>query len=291
MFTYRYSQRDSDQEEAELLPDELMEELSNQLMTQGSLSRAFHMMTQSGVGKEGEKKVKGLLDLLKKLRSLRQETLDKYKLSTLMDDLRRRMEQVKRAEREGIRNCLEAALQRKGEAAPREGDLSAADKEELLKMLERLSEQKQAFLDRLPDDLGGAVRELTDYEFTDDGAREQFNELLQMLQRRVAESHFRDMLEKLQGLPKEKMASLKEMVQRLNEMLEERAGGREPDFEDFVKDFGAMFGERPPSSFGELVEDMQHQLAQMQSLMASLDVESRESLQKALDSAISDDSL
>lgn len=291
MYVYRYSRRDDSLEGDELLAEELMEELSNQLMSHGSLSRALHVMRQTGIGEEGEKKVKGLLNLLKQLRTKRQELLDKYKLSELMNDLRRRLDQIVEAEREGIKKRLEEARQRYEDARSGESSLSASDQEALLRMLERLSERNNAFLDSLPKDVGGAIDKLKDYEFTDSGAKEQFDDLMQTLQKLVAESHFRDLHQRLQGMSPENMATLKEMVKHLNRMLEERMAGRQPDFEGFMEKFGAMFGEQPPSSFEQLIEEIQRQLAQMQSLMASLDAESREALQKTLNAAIRDEEL
>jgi hypothetical protein len=52
------------------------------------------------------------------------------------------------------------------------------DPETLRRMLENMAAKKQQFLDDLPQDLGGAVKALTDYEFMDPEAQRLFQELL-----------------------------------------------------------------------------------------------------------------
>jgi len=57
-------------------------------------------------------------------------------------------------------------------------------------MLDNLAQRKRQFLDGLPEDVPGQIKELSDYEFMDDDARAQFQELLQMLQQQVMQNYF-----------------------------------------------------------------------------------------------------
>ena len=62
--------------------------------------------------------------------------------------------------------------------------------------------------------------------------------------------------------------------------------GEEPNFESFMQQFGNFFGDNPPQNLDELVENLQNQIAQAQSLMDSLSPEVRQELQDLLDSLL-----
>ena len=66
--------------------------------------------------------------------------------------------------------------------------------------------------------------------------------------------------------------------------------GRTPDFNGFMERYGDMF---PPgiNSLDELLEHLQRQMAQMQSLLQSMSPEAREELRQMMDALIQDDSL
>ena len=74
----------------------------------------------------------------------------------------------------------------------------------------------------------------------------------------------------------EQMAALKEMLVQLNQMLQDRAMGREPDFDGFMQQFGPTFGPNPPGNMEELLDQLMRQMAQMQSLMESVFPETRQ---------------
>jgi uncharacterized protein with von Willebrand factor type A (vWA) domain len=76
------------------------------------------------------------------------------------------------------------------------------------------------------------------------------------------------------------MARLREMLQDLNRMLRERAGGGEPDFEAFRQKWGASFP--GVESLDELVEHLARQSAAMQSLLQSLSPGQRSQLDEMM---------
>jgi uncharacterized protein with von Willebrand factor type A (vWA) domain len=77
-------------------------------------------------------------------------------------------------------------------------------------------------------------------------------------------------------------------VEAINQMLEQRMRGEEPDFQGFMEQFGDFFGENKPQSLDELIERLQQQMAQAQSLLDSLSPEDRDSLDELLRSQLDD---
>jgi uncharacterized protein with von Willebrand factor type A (vWA) domain len=84
---------------------------------------------------------------------------------------------------------------------------------------------------------------------------------------------------------------MKQMVDDLNDMLLKRIAGDDPGFEEFMRKYGDMFGPNPPQSLDELVEQMQRQMAAMQSLMMSMSTEDYEQLQNLLKDRLGDPEL
>src|ERR687893_2751572 len=101
MFT-RYSRWDGSQEPFGLDADELMESMSDDLLDDGDLWRALQKMLRRGAENEQGDRMQGLRDLMEQLRNQRRENLDRYDMSSLLDDLKERLENVLKTEREGI---------------------------------------------------------------------------------------------------------------------------------------------------------------------------------------------
>ncbi len=60
-------------------------------------------------------------------------------------------------------------------------------------MLKNVVEKKQNFLENLPDDVGGRVKELQEYEFMDPEAAAKFQELMEMLKKTLMDTFFKDL--------------------------------------------------------------------------------------------------
>src|SRR5881409_1895625 len=211
----------------------------------------------------GSPNMSGLEQLLKQLREARERELGRYNLDTTVEELRQRVQDVIDTERQGIERRLK-------EAAP-----------EARKLLDRIARQRNDQLDRLPDDLGGRVKGLRNYEFVDDEARQKFEELMQKLQQQMLDQMFQGIKGSLQQMQGQDLSRVRDMVRELNKMLEQRMEGRTPDFNGFMQRFGDMF---PPgiNNLDELLEHLQRQMAQMQSLMQSLSPEAREELRQMM---------
>jgi uncharacterized protein with von Willebrand factor type A (vWA) domain len=74
-------------------------------------------------------------------------------------------------------------------------------------------------------------------------------------------------------------------------MMQDRLAGNEPDFDQFMQQYGDLFGDNPPQSLDELISQMQHQMGQMQSLLDSLPGEMRSQLQDLLADKVGDPEL
>jgi uncharacterized protein with von Willebrand factor type A (vWA) domain len=282
MEKFLYSKWDGSQELFELDKDKLMNELGRQMMRHGDLSRALRALQRNSFrGQPGQ--MPSLEKLLERLRRIKQEQLNQYNLDSMVDEIKQRLDDILKTEREGIQSKLEEARQK---ARSEGGELSPEVRERLLKNIEDRAAQNQTKLNGLPPDIGGQIRELSEYDFMDEDARNKFNELMDMLKKQAMEQFGKGLVENLKNLDPGALANMRHMVEALNQMLEQRLNGETPDFEGFMQQFGGFFGDNPPRNLEELVETLQDQIAQAQSLMDSLSPEVRQQLQDLLDSMV-----
>src|SRR5579859_5670677 len=265
---FRYSRWDGTQRVDDLDAGDVLDALSDDLMNYGDLNAALQRLLRWG-----SPNMPGLENLLKQLREARERELGRYNLDSTVEQLRQEVQEVIDSERSGIER-------RQNEAATPEAR----------KLMDRIAKQRQDQLDRMPDDLGGRVKALRDYEFVDDGARQKFDELMQKLQKQMLDQMFQGIKGSIQQMQGQDLSRVRDMVRSLNKMLEDRMEGRTPDFNGFMEKFGDMF---PPgiNSLEDLMEHLQRQMAQMQSLLQSLSPEAREELRQLMDELLQDDSL
>jgi len=263
----RYSRWDGTQHLDELDADQVLDALSDDLMSYGDLSAALQRLHRWG-----NEDMPGLEQLLKDLREQREQELSRYDLESTVDQIREQLQDVIDTERTGI--------DRKVEQAPPDGK----------KLMERIARQRRDQLDRMPDDLGSRVKELRNYEFIDEEARQKFEDLLKKLQQQIVDQMFQGMKQSIEGMKGQDLSRIREMVRDLNQMLEQRQQGLTPNFQEFKQKYGDMF---PPEidSLDQLLEHLQRQMAQMQSLLQSLSPEARDELRRMMDELLADDSL
>jgi uncharacterized protein with von Willebrand factor type A (vWA) domain len=178
-----------------------------------------------------------------------------------------------------------------GQKGQQSGGDMAEQQRQLAQMLRNMVNRKQDFLDKLPTDLGGAVRELQNYEFMDPEAQAQFQELMESLKKAMMETFFKDIYQQIQNMSPEDLARLKQMVRDLNRMLQEKMAGGQPDFDQFMQQYGDLFGNNPPESLDDLIRQMQQQMAMMQNLLDSMGAEQRRQLADLLNERIGDPEL
>ncbi|MCH7997285.1 MAG: VWA domain-containing protein, partial [Chloroflexi bacterium] len=283
LISYRYSQWDGTQEPFSLPPEELLDQITQDILTYGDVQTALQRLVERGLQTRQGMRLAGLRDLLQRLKEEKMSQLSRYDLDSMLDEMREKLDRIIDKERKGLERRLEEGKKRERG----EGD---EDNQALRDLLERMVGRKQQFLDSLPEGLGGAIKELMDYEFMDDEARQEFQELLDMLRQKMLEPYARDLREQLQGMSPEEMEALKEMLRDMNDMLEQQRMGMNPDYQDFMQQYGQYFP-GAPDNLEDFIEQLQRQIAQMQSLMHSLSPETRQSLEDLMESQLLDDEL
>jgi uncharacterized protein with von Willebrand factor type A (vWA) domain len=91
----------------------------------------------------------------------------------------------------------------------------------------------------------------------------------------------------MQNMSAEDMARMKDMMAALNEMLERRKNGEDPQFEEFMKQYGDFFPENP-QTLDELLEAMAQRMAQAQAMLNSMTPEQRAQLQQLSEQLLED---
>jgi len=296
MHNYRYSRWDGTQEVPSLDAESLLRAITDDLMTFGNLQQALRTLLQKGMQNQQGQRFGGLQDLLRRLRQRRRQMLDRYDLTSVMEDIRQRVDEVLRIEKNTLRRRLEEARQSldeppsAAESVPEGFDDEGAS-HQFAAMLKSIIERKEEHLKTLPTDIGGQVKALQDYEFIDPEAQHKFQDLLEMLRKAMLDTFFKELHRRISSMSPEQMAHLKEMMKDLNQMLSEKIAGNEPDFEAFMAKHGDLFEPNPPKSIEDLMAQMQQQIGQMQSMLDSLPPDMRQQLQDLLSAKIADPDL
>jgi len=312
---FRYSQWDGTQDVPALDADEVLQSLSDDLLSFGDLQQALRNMMQRGIRTPDGDRTDGLRDLLQQLRQQRRQQLERFDLSSVFDDIQQQLDEILDMERDTLDDRLdevgprpEAPSQSLPDGSPSEamsgaqspptssplppsaGEMPQAEggspdsgltddeMERLKEALRQRLERKQEQIESLPEDAAGQMKDLQEYEFENEEARQKYEELLEQLKQAMMNRFFNDMNQMMSDMSPEDMDQMREMMQDLNEMLERQRRGEDPRFDEFMDKWGDMFGDDPPQSLDELVEQMQRQAAQMQNLMSSLPGEMRQQL-------------
>ena len=284
-YRYRYSHWDGTQRIFELDEETVMDELSEDLMAHGDIQRALRNMMQRGLRGRENDGLRGLREMQERLRQRRQENLDRYNMNNIFKDIEEKLNNIVQKERGGIDQRVQEARQQ----AAQNADLSPEQKQKLLDMMEQRANRNREKLDQLPDSAGGKIKELSSYDFMDDEARQEFQDLMDLLKQQMMQNYFNDMKQQMQGMTPQDMQALKQMLSDLNQMLADKANGKEPNFPGFMDKHGQMFGDHPPQSLDELMERLAQQMGQMQSLMDSMTPEMRRELEKMMGSLLDED--
>jgi uncharacterized protein with von Willebrand factor type A (vWA) domain len=118
---YNYSRWDGTQRIEGLDADEILDALSEDFLREGDLRRAMEKMMREGFqGRNGERRM-GLQELMDRLRNRRQQQLQRYDMSSVMEDIQKKLEEVKEMERAGIQRRLDDAAGRPRQSSPEDG--------------------------------------------------------------------------------------------------------------------------------------------------------------------------
>ena len=203
---------------------------------------------------------RGLDDLLRRVRERQREIRSRGRLDGVLDQ---------------VRALLDTAIgQERAELFPDPDDSA------------RL---REAELDALSADTAQAIRQLADYDWQSEAARQTFEELKSLLRREVLDSQFRGMRQTLAQPDPEAMQRVKDMMAELTAMLEADARGEhtQQDFENFMARYGDMFPDSP-ANLEELVDSLVRRMSAAQRLLDSLTDEQRDELAGLMAQALED---
>ena len=276
--SYKYSQWDGSQRIFELDADQLMDLLSDDILKDGDVRQALRDLMRKGLQDRDGQQMPGLRDLMEQLKNQRRQQLQQHNMDSVVDDLKERMDEIIQLERDGIKRRLEEASAQ----VEADGSEDKSQKESLLELLKNRADNNLEKLDALPDGLAGQLKELMEYDFMDPEAQEKFQELLDALKSQMSQNMGQQMMDQIKGMSEEDQAATRDMMRELNQMIRDKMSGQEPDFDGFMDKFGQMFGDNPPQSFEELMDQLQQQLAQSQSMLDSMSPEARREMEDAL---------
>lgn len=252
----RYSRWDESQDPfgPDLAAGELLEELSDDVLSGAGAEGAVERLLRRGM----QGRFDGLEALRARLRSAREREQEALNLAGPLEELHERLEEILERER--------SALSFRAEDDAR---------------------MRETFLESLPPDAPGRVRELQDYRFADPRAQAMFDELMEHLREQVMGAHFRSMAEGLRDLTPEAMARFRDMLAELNDMIERRERGEPYDFEGFMRRYGDLFPD-DSATLEELLDGMARRMAALSRLMASLSPAQREELRALAEQVMQD---
>ncbi len=243
---YRYSRWDGTQEpfDPSIDASDLLEELSDDVLMGTGAERALRRLMRRGM----QGKFSGMDALRRRLRQMREQEEDALDLSGPLEEIRQKLEEILDRER--------STLSFKAEDDAR---------------------MRESFLNDLPPDAPGQLRELADYRFMDRQAQQLFDELLEHVREQVLGAYFRGMAQGMRDMSAEQLAHFRDMLAELNQMIERRGRGEAYDFDGFMQRYGDLFPDHP-RTLDQLLENMARRMAAMSRLMASLSSEQRAEL-------------
>ncbi|WP_236793093.1 VWA domain-containing protein [Amycolatopsis sp. GM8] len=148
----------------------------------------------------------------------------------------------------------------------------------------------EAELDALPPGTAAAVRELADYQWRSEQARENYEKIQDLLGREMLESRFEGMKEALQNTSPEDVERVNQMLSDLNALLDAHA--RDVDdiqdrFDEFMRRHGEFFPENP-QNVEELIDALASRAAAAQRMLNSMTEEQRSELASLAQQAFGD---
>jgi uncharacterized protein with von Willebrand factor type A (vWA) domain len=270
---FTYSRWDGTQKGFDLDADQVMSEITDDLLYHGDLNAALRRLLQSGFQREDGERLQGLRELMERLRQRRRDALEQHDLGGVYSEIADELREVVNQERAALDDLAREAAE---SGNPRRQEVT-----------EEVVQQRQMELDLLPPDLAGQVKALQEYEFTSSEARERFEALLDKLREQLMQRFVDQVTGSMQNMSPEDLARMKDMLAELNQMLEQRAAGQEPDFAGFMERYGDFFPENP-QTLDELLEVMAQRMAAMQAMLNSMTPEQRAQLQSLSEQLLED---
>ena len=282
----KYRRWDGSQDMPDLTADEIVDALADDVLEHGDVGEALRRLMERGLRGNDPSRgdLRGLRDMLDRLRDRREEILRQGALSDPLADVRQELDEIVETERAGVQQRLDSG------AEPDEAG-NRADPA-LERMLREIAAKRLDTLDGLPPDVGARIRGLQDYDFMDPSARERFEALVDRLRGSVLDRLSEGLADAVKGMRPEDLAAQRSMVQDLNRLLAQRLSGDEPSraqVDEFLAKHGGFFP--GAATLDDVVDQLAERMAAMQSLMRSLSPEQRAELQDTIDALLRDDRL
>ena len=233
-----------------------VDEIGRRLLDGQSLTDAFRNMFRDGLNNRD-----GLRDMFRKAQQRRKELENSGRMDGLLTDLRQLLD--------------DALTQERAALFPDPSDDARF---------------REAMLDTVPDEIGRAVQQLSNYDWQSPQAKQSFDQLKDRLQRDVLDQQFKNMTQSMKQInTPESKAAMKEMMQDLNAMLEKHRQGEDAseDYEAFKEKHKDFFPDAP-ETLSEFIDELARQAAAMQRMMDSLSPEQRAELAEAMAEALAD---
>jgi uncharacterized protein with von Willebrand factor type A (vWA) domain len=271
---YDYSGWDGSQEFSDLDPEDVLAALTDQLLETGDLSDALERLLRGGFETPDGDRIDGLRELLEQTRQRREELLSAGDPDGELARYRDRLDEVDALERLGIEEL--------------EAEAAASGDERRQEVTNEVVAERQMALDLMPNDVAGKVRSLQSYDFVSSEAREAFEALAEEMRQEVADTYFQGISEALKSPDPESMARMRDAMDSLSQMLEQRSRGEEldPTFEEFMERFGDLFP--GAESLDDLLEQLAKQMAAAEAMWRSMSAEQRAELQGLAESLLED---
>lgn len=270
---YTYSRWDGTQKGFDLDADGILDSLTDDLLYHGDVNTALRRLMQEGMHDLNGERLAGLRELMEKLRARRQEIEDRGDLGGVYGEIAGELDDIIDDERHAVENYAAEAKH--------SGDERRAE------LAEQTARDRNFRLDMLPVDLAGKVSELQHYDFQSKEAQTRFEQLLDKLRQQLMQQNLDQMSGAMQNLTPADMQRMKDMLSELNNMLDRRQRGEDPQFENFMRNFGDFFPENP-TTLDELLEIMARRMAAAQAMLNSMTPEQRAQLQALSDQLLED---
>src|SRR5258705_12213904 len=99
---YRYSRWDGTQTGFDLDADQLLAEMTDDLLYHGDLHAALRRLMQQGFRDRNDEQLMGMRDLMERLRRRRRDQLERYDLGGVYEDIADALREVVETERAGL---------------------------------------------------------------------------------------------------------------------------------------------------------------------------------------------
>ncbi|NBX12326.1 MAG: hypothetical protein EBR06_00665 [Acidimicrobiia bacterium] len=273
---FRYSRWDGTQHGFELDADSVIKEVTDELIHHGDPNAALRRIMQQGLRDRNGRQIEGLRDTLNRLRERRKQIRESGKLGGEFDDVAKELSDIVDEER--------LAVDEAERTASDSGDSRRAS------VARDAAVDRRLQLDMLPDDLARKVDALTHYDFQSRDAQQRFEKLVERLRQQVQQRQFEQVSSAAKNMSPEDVARMKDMMSALNEMIDRRERGEDPQFEKFMEEFGDFFPENP-ATLDELLELLAKRMAAAQAMLNSMTPEQREELRNLMSQMLDDTDL